>query len=339
MNGALNWLIGVVVVGVLINLLSSQIDAWLPILARWIVRRQAKKMGQHAARYEEEWLALIEDTPGGLAKLCWVALPTLAIPFRTALNRYLEGPDRLRQLAAWVADRLWWAAAIVLALLLAAYPPNQGRIATYASLVPLLLIFVFALAPGFRRILAVTYDRLNYSQRIAFGGLTLPGAFYFFVALSLLRPTGHSPKDLNIDSSGAETVTMVFLTSQPPDVIEGETSAGADAKPRRPTLDSRASVNPQPRLAPELPPAADVLQNGVGNESPQGAQTRTATPTDELVMMQGPSADGSAEPMHPLPNMRAFRDLPFSELPAVRVPDQPFPNITLAAPTNLRVVP
>lgn len=60
-----------VATGVLLPLLLAEFGDWCPWFARHIVRWSARRLGDSAAsaRYEEEWLANLDEVPGKLARL------------------------------------------------------------------------------------------------------------------------------------------------------------------------------------------------------------------------------------------------------------------------------
>ena len=60
-----------VATGVLLPLLLAEFGDWCPWFAGHIVRWSARRLGDSAAsaRYEEEWLANLDEVPGKLARL------------------------------------------------------------------------------------------------------------------------------------------------------------------------------------------------------------------------------------------------------------------------------
>lgn len=212
------WLVGVltiIVTGVMKDLLSNQVEAWLPILARRIVRHQAAKMGLRGSRCEEEWLAHLDETHGGLAQL-FVALGTIFVPVRTAMERCRD--EGFESLATWFRDRAWWITVPAVVLLFFAYPPHPTRYAAYAVLIPFLLFCGLYLAPPFRRAFAQGYERLNYSARVAVGCLMTPVIGYFAIALSLIPVPLRSQTETRVPDRGGKPQAIVFTASLPIDL-------------------------------------------------------------------------------------------------------------------------
>ena len=206
------WLIGALMLtagGVLVNLLSNQIEAWLPLLARRIVRYQATKMGPRSSRCEEEWLAHLNQTRGSLAQFV-VALGTLLVPFRTVTEKCRDTPGGFKEFAAaWFRDRASWITVPAVVLLIAAYPPNPSRYAAYGVLIPFLLFCALYLAPPFRRAFALGYERLNYFGRIGVGSLTMPIIGYFAIAFADTPATASIQKS-SVDSRAATRPALIF---------------------------------------------------------------------------------------------------------------------------------
>jgi hypothetical protein len=177
--------------GILSSLVTDQIKAWLPGIRRWIVRRQAGRMGSKSSRFEEEWLAHVEATPGDLAKL-WVVLPLLFVPLRTALERWRDSPERLKNLAARLAlDHGWITVVGAFIWTWIQYPPGSGRSAAYRVLLPFVGCAALALSGRLRAALKSLYeDRLNYSARVGVGGAIVPLLIYIIVSWSLVPPGG-----------------------------------------------------------------------------------------------------------------------------------------------------
>ena len=193
MTTVLLWLFGALVAlvgGVFVNLLSTVFEGWGCRLARRLVRTQARKMGDRAERCEEEWLAHLEDMPGALAKLDFaVSLQFAGV--QTLIERWRDGDgEDLRAVAVWLADRASVLPLLALVLLFFVYPFDGYRYASFAVLVPLLLIIGLSLAPRFREAVARTYDRLSYPGRVALSGLVVPLLAYFVVAMDYIPPQG-----------------------------------------------------------------------------------------------------------------------------------------------------
>lgn len=66
--------------GLLVSLLAAELFQVAPWLAKEIVRAYARKLPEENARLEEEWLAIIYDTPGSITKL-WVAIDLVRAVF------------------------------------------------------------------------------------------------------------------------------------------------------------------------------------------------------------------------------------------------------------------
>jgi hypothetical protein len=65
-------LVAVMIVHVLVNLIVSDIHLGVPVLARWLIRRHARKLPpEMRERYEPEWLAEIEAIPMHLLKMTY----------------------------------------------------------------------------------------------------------------------------------------------------------------------------------------------------------------------------------------------------------------------------
>ena len=191
--GSILGFLGALLGAVLGGLVGNQIEAWLPGIARQIIRWQARSMGAAAARFEEQWIADVNDTPGGLAKLS-VALGTLFVSLRTRVERYRHEPGGFkRALALGLWDRASWLVAAVGATIVFFYPIEPSRYAAYAFLFPLFLLAVLFLVPSFRRACRLRYERLAYSWRVGIGGLAVPVVVYFAMAFGLIPPSFQPP--------------------------------------------------------------------------------------------------------------------------------------------------
>jgi hypothetical protein len=183
--------LGALLLAVLANFLSSELSAWVEALARWIVRRQARKMGDRASRCTEEWLADLDQKPGSIAKL-YSAVTLLRTPWLTLIEQWRDRYSRtsVRFALVWLRD--WSGLAVVGALstLIGLYPPNWGRLAAYAFLIPFLTLCGLYLLAPFRRLFVEGYDRCNHGARVSIGGLAVPFVVYSSIALSLIPPNG-----------------------------------------------------------------------------------------------------------------------------------------------------
>jgi hypothetical protein len=79
---------------------------------------------------------------------------------------------------------------VALVLVFLVYPFDRYRYASFAVLVPLLLIVGLSLTPRVREGVARTYDRLSYFGRVALSGLVAPLLAYFVVAMDYIPPQG-----------------------------------------------------------------------------------------------------------------------------------------------------
>lgn len=60
-----------VVVAVLLSLLATEVEKWLPWVSAWIVRYEASKLPRLSERMQEQWLADLDEIPGNVAKLAY----------------------------------------------------------------------------------------------------------------------------------------------------------------------------------------------------------------------------------------------------------------------------
>ena len=58
-----------VVVAVLLSMLSTEVERWLPRVAAWLIRYEASKLPRLSERMQEQWLADLDEFPGNVAKL------------------------------------------------------------------------------------------------------------------------------------------------------------------------------------------------------------------------------------------------------------------------------
>ncbi len=231
------------------SLVTDQIKAWLPGVRRWIVRRQAGRMGPESRRFEEEWLADIDATPGDLAKL-WVVLQLLFVPRRTALERWRDSPERLKNLAArLVLDHGWITVVWFLIWTCVHYPLGWGRSAAYGVLLPLVGCAALALSGRLRAALKSFYeDRLNYPARVGVGGAVVPLLTYLVVSWSVVPPGGPARKTDTFAGQHARP-TVLIVRPSPLSVgnrVDSPKRAVTDPRPLRDVLRQRAAT---PKMA------------------------------------------------------------------------------------------
>jgi hypothetical protein len=230
------------------SLVVDQIKAWFPGMRRGIVRRQARRMGPESSRFEEEWLADIEATPGDLAKL-WVVLPLLFVPLRTALERWRDSPERLKNLVARLAlDHGWVIVVGFFIWTCVHYPPDSGRSAAYRVLLPLVGCTALALSGRLRAALKSLYeDRLNYSARVGVGGSVVPLLIYIIVSWSVVPPEGPARTTRAFASQARPTVLFVPPSALSMDNrVDSPKHAMTDPRPVRDVPRRRAAT---PKMA------------------------------------------------------------------------------------------
>jgi hypothetical protein len=83
-----------VVTAVALSLLLSEFGDWCPWLATWIVRWAAGCLGDPLAcrRYEEEWIANLNEVPGKLTRL------VVAFGYLACLPRMRRSISRAREI-------------------------------------------------------------------------------------------------------------------------------------------------------------------------------------------------------------------------------------------------
>ncbi len=75
--GALGVLVSVIVIPLIVNLLSDEIQGWAPRWAAGILRIAARRLAPSVReRYIAEWLADLEALPQTAFTMCWFALRT-----------------------------------------------------------------------------------------------------------------------------------------------------------------------------------------------------------------------------------------------------------------------
>jgi hypothetical protein len=329
MKGWIPWLVEVIALlfgAIFVNLLSNQVEVWMPSFARWVVRHLARTMGPRAARCEEEWLAHLDQTSGGLAQL-YVALRMLEVPFRTFIENSRDTPSGLKSAIRERAGL--FTVSIAGALLIASYPPVEGRLPAYAILIPLLI--GCALCLDYPHKLSAVYGRLNYFGRVVVGGFVLPLIVYFPLVWGLIAPSPRPPKKGVIGRQIATRSTFVIFPSLPLDSDRRETMASnvraadpvaARATPRTDFVTKREPVSTNKYGVLTVRPLP------IFNFSELPAKPPAESPYDEGLL--------------------SARTLPFlslSELPEISLPTQPLPPLVEirvsapAAPTNLRIIP
>ena len=60
-----------VVVAVLLSLLATEVEKWLPWVSAWLIRYEASKLPRLSERMRELWLADLDEFPGNVAKLAY----------------------------------------------------------------------------------------------------------------------------------------------------------------------------------------------------------------------------------------------------------------------------
>lgn len=244
------------VAAVLVALIANQIDASLPSIARWIVRHQARKMGPRAVRAEEEWLAHLDETPGGLGKLV-VAIGTLVVPLRTIETSVAW--------SAWLVYCLWILVPLVAVATM--YPPQQDRMASY-SIVALALVVSGLFVPArLRAALATCYDHLSYYSRVCLGGAAVPVIGFIVIAWTTIVTTpnplettvaytraSHEPRLVFLQANAAEFGRSDARVSEAPVRVRVLPIQPAPIPPEQPSLANFNVLDGDSRL-----PAPDAL--------------------------------------------------------------------------------
>jgi hypothetical protein len=60
-----------VVGGVLLSLLASEVEKWLPWVSTRLIRYEALKLPRLSERMQEQWQADLDEIPGNVGKLCY----------------------------------------------------------------------------------------------------------------------------------------------------------------------------------------------------------------------------------------------------------------------------
>lgn len=313
--GSVFWVLASLAGAVIVNLVSSQIDAWLPSLARMIVLRQAKRMGDRAERCAEEWLATLSETRGGLAHL-WFAVGTLKAPLRLRIELLRNHDACLFQIAgAYLDTYAAWLTIPAAALLFSAYPYSNDRRAAYAVVVPFLFLSALWLVPSIRRRIVETYDWLSYWWRVGVGGLTLVLALYFAGAWSRVPPSFSPPNKGVVEVEPLDGPMLVFVAS-----IDFQVDLDATDTHGRPLHRSVTATRvEQFDTAPQsLEPGTDLLSSRMFDPAANWYLGLSALPAIPM-------------PAQPIPSPQDFEPPP-----PVAITDLP-QDPTVLAPTNLRI--
>jgi hypothetical protein len=307
-------------IGVFGNLLANQIEAWLPAVARWLVRQQAAKMGRRSLRCREEWLADLEKKVGGLAKLIY-GLHAILIPLRTRIEKSRDTPGGLRVLAAeLVRERAWWLTVLAGGLLLAGYPPDPSHYAADAVVISILLVCAIVLGPSLRRAFSRRYDQLNYSARVIFGGLIIPMIALFTIALYSVPPQRQAGVHVPADPRALKSPALVWspLPTDSDLAVAGANSTITRVKARDGVLP------PLQQVVSKRAPLRDSQLPGIR------ALASRNRPRVTQVLFVGP------------PAVSVFQSVDLSELTWSDLPKQPIPSQRVSrppqSPTSLRLI-
>lgn len=329
---ASEWFVSVVLVGISVNLLSSQVNALLPGIARWIVRRQAARMGDQRFVYEEEWLALIDETPGSLAKL-FVAIGTAWVPLLTRVEMWRDLPqqDRTLTLAVWIRDHAGGIVVPAMALLLGRYPMHPARYAAYAVLIPLVVLWAVCFSGPLRRWMGSVYERCSYAGRVSIGGLPVPLVACLVLALTFIPLSRRGRVPGRSDLASKPSIVVVLppgsrdFVIEVPTVTDGAIVSNGDLEGL-----ANGRVVPEDLMAGGLPKTPPVGENPVA--PPDSPQATDATALESQVF--DPS-NRSTEATVSVPEAIAsiqVESLTISERPSVPLPEQPIPSQQLEAP-------
>jgi hypothetical protein len=334
-------------VSVLANLISNQIDAWLPAIARYIIKYQASKMPAQPLRWEEEWLRDLDRAKGGLAKLV-VALRTIGIPLKSVREVWLQRAQSLD----YRLFAIWFVIALAIASLIVVYPPHSSRIASYVVvIVPLVLVGLLWPSPV-RDLLVDVYEAQRYVWRVAACGLWVPLITGVIVAQSLVPPGRHAPAPGPSDSPAPATRVFI-VTVQAPDESEGRRASRHQTRQDLGPRDDTAEAPPKllqlasvPLVAFEpdtLPTPESTLAEGPTTPAPDaGEHERTSTELSDRATV----SVGEALPASPATSLTVIevRVVPLPEQPVpstqplVPVPVPPARGAPPAAPRNLRII-
>jgi hypothetical protein len=308
------------IIRVIGSLVADQVKAWLPGLRAWVVRRQAAEMGAESGRFEEEWLGHLDRTPGELGKL-WIVLPLFFVPARTALERWVDSPDRLKNLAARaILDHGWVSVAAAFIWVCLCYPPSPTRSAAYFVLIPLVTGPLLMLNRRVRLALNSFYeDSLTYPGRVVVGAMVVPVLAWMIVSWSFVPTTGPTPSARKFARERARPT--IFFVPQLPSSADSRVTALNDPQAQLPLMRGT------PRSG-RVVLSIDKVQHNVPLPGVQKA------PTELLAAQELPSPPSFlAEPADPL------------QIPGALFPQQPLPafqespiGFAPAAPTNVRLI-
>ena len=325
--------------GIILNLLSSQIDASLPSLAKWIVRRAARRMAD-SARWEEEWLADLDQTPGGLAKFA-SALQTWTVPFSIAFESWLE---RRSVTAGQAARKLlaWTLVISAAALVVYGYSFESSRYASYWVLTALLGSVAVGLSERCRRVVRQRYDRLNYPTRIATGGLALPLIASVVIAVLVIPPSrrgnawGFSDAPATPNAAvkmvaADEPAGLILFEVKSPEDLEALSAVSDVGRGRRKRRENRAVGTDRfsgNAIAPESKPSI-IDASGLSVASIEIVPTKPTNLVEALAVSELPAV---ATPEQPIPSLQTENTLPPPAMPVAPSLSAPPP------PTNLRII-
>ena len=315
------------VLSILKDLLVSQIKAYIPVLARMIVRHQAAKMGSHAERAKEEWAHHLETIPGELGKLFY-ALRKLKAPYRKAIE---EWQNDLRSFwvkaGSAVRKRAWWLVVVAALVMFRAYPLEPGRYPSYFIYAIFFVVFAVSLSAAAQRVLLDLYGARTYALKLALGGLSSPLAIGLVVAVALLPPTRHLPRGDVHSPQKTVREPWVFM-------VDGSALSSKAAVTAAPTaLPVSNGKHPMILQAPVAAAAEEAGAAIAANEKRSGPEVR--------------DADTSFVPE--LPYITGFDPIALEPSPVVMTLTQPLPSPQsypvlpplappLAAPSGLRVI-
>jgi len=326
------WVLMQIIAPILTNLVSNQIEAWLPMIARRIVRRQAAKMGPRAMRCEHEWLHDLEQRRGGLSQLRY-ALGLFRVPLLTKIELLRNRTGGLKSAAiVWCSDRAWWSTVVLGVLLVVFYPPDASRRAAYAVIIPVLVTSTLYLWPLGRQATGLVYGRLNYAFRVSVGGLVVPIVVCLAVAWALVAPTWRPPARAALNPRGALEPKLVVI-ALPMRIDARENLSGTEVR------DVESATRPTPNDDSLQTPGP--LPEDEGLLAARSLPVFVLTPTPTLPLPVLPDEDGllsaRTSPVLTTESERAEVPLPEQPLPSPQA-YRPTPGGPPPAPTNLRIV-
>jgi hypothetical protein len=317
--------VGAGILWLLKDLLSSQVKAFIPVVARAIVRHQAAKMGGRADESKEAWIADLQATPGELLQL-FRAFCTLIAPFWMAVEEFQADPRPF-----WVKSksaarkRTWWCVVILALVIGASYPPEPGRYASSFICATCLVALAVPLSPSAKRI-SKLYGARTYGLQLAIGGLTSPLTIALVVAIAYVPPARHLPRVGLPSPQKTARDPLIFI-------VDGPSLASKAALTAAPTaLHSPAGTHPM------------ILQVPVSVAEEAGAAT-AANEEDSAPGIR--DTDTSFVPV--LPFVSGFDPITLDPSTVVMTLPQPLPSpqsypvsppppSMLPAPSNLRVI-